>query len=101
MGTEPNGIHDAMKRIAAEEKAVLEYLDELKRQLRVYNYDRTLAYITLWTAHFCAIYNDDESAKFHLQKFEEHKISVKNFTKPVEQMYYKLTSWLETKQSAF
>jgi hypothetical protein len=101
MGTQTNGIHDAMKRITAEENAVLEYLDELKRQLKVYNYDRTLAYITLWTAHFCASYNDVESAKFHLQKFEEHKISVRNFTKPVEQMYNRLQSLLEQSPSAY
>jgi hypothetical protein len=101
MGIETNGIHDALTRIMAVDNAVIEYLDELKRQLKAYNYDRTLAYITLWTAHFCASYNDVKSAKFHLQKFEEHKISVRNFTKPVEQMYNRLLSWLEKYPSAY
>lgn len=85
---------DAFARIQAEEPRVKEYLDELINLLRRFNYDRASAYETLWTAHFCAMYKRIPEAKLHLQKFQEHKVSVRNYTKPVQDMYHNLTDYL-------
>ncbi len=90
------GLTDAITRVTAEEQNVKDYLAELKSFLKHFNYDRSLAYPTLWTANFCAQYGDTANAKFLLQKFEEHNLSVKHYTAQVQNMYAVLKSFLQS-----
>lgn len=88
-------ILQSYKHLKAEKENILDLLEELKTLLKKFNYDRALAYDTLYAANFCLYFHDMEQARFLLLKFEGHQVNISNYTRPVQEMYGKLKMTLD------
>jgi len=92
MGNDANSRSEKIIRSASPR--IMELFDRYKTDLAESNFDRCLAYNTLYAAHFSMYFGRKEDAKFYLAKFEGHAISIKNFRAPIQLMYRNLKTAL-------
>lgn len=65
-------------------------LHELTTMLKSRKYNRPLAYYVLYAAYFYHELGDQINAKFFYNQFEKYKVSIMNFTKPIQLLYFSL-----------
>lgn len=76
-----------IERIKGEEPNIKEKHKELIEKLRMLDYNASVAYPTLWAANLSLSYGEEDEARMLFQKFQEHKIDIRNYTAPTQRMY--------------
>ncbi len=81
--------------LKANRPKIADLFVEYKELLKRFDYDRMLAFYTLFAAQFSKMLGTKDDVAFFLTQFEKHKIDICNYRMPVQQMYHALKQWLQ------
>lgn len=81
--------------LKASRQKITDLFGEYKELLKRFDYDRMLAFYTLFAAQFSKILGTKDDVAFFLTQFEKHRIDICNYRMPVQQMYHDLKQWLQ------
>lgn len=59
------------------------------------NYDKSMAYYVLYVSYFYQIFDNKPRCSFFFSKFEAYNVNIKNWTMPIQDIYFGLQKYLE------